>query len=300
MHRWSAVRLVVALQAVAVLVTAPGASARADEGASGEPVVFEVYEMLCRTAALHDEAERQGVGLVPLITEWRFFDHESGRLDLERYEQNIWTPGRPEQWLECVDYTFGIPEGWTGWVDLDFEQWDPIRYPEEHSPNKVRRRLREYKDLINATRLLRPEAQICLHNMVRGSSDKTDTMAMELEIAILCDATSPSMYIKEGYFQRDWDVHRKVLQRCLEVKGQIGIRVYPVIWNRYRTEPFDLMPLGMLRDHVERILRFEHAGQRVDGILMFGDKEAEHEDSNIDYLKTVARTARRVGRELSR
>ena len=65
--------------AVAVLVTAPGASARADDGEPGEPVVFEVYEMLCRSAALHDEAERQGVGLIPLITEWRFFDHERGR-----------------------------------------------------------------------------------------------------------------------------------------------------------------------------------------------------------------------------
>ncbi len=277
----------------------PAAAAQADGDGSAEPVVFEIYEMLCRTPEFHAEAERYGVRTVPLITEWRFYDHEAGRLDLDRYREKIWTPGRPDQWLQCIDYTFGIPEGWDDWIDLDFEEWAPIRSPEDHPTSLVEARVREYKQLIKTTRQLRPRAKVCLHNMLRANPQRDpQTAAIELEIAKLCDATSPSMYVKEGRFGHDWDIHAGLLRRCLSVKKETGLQVYPVIWNRYRTKPFRLMPLEILREQVEKILRFEHEGQRVDGLFMFGDKEAEHAQSNLEYLRVVAETAERIAQEL--
>ncbi len=275
-----------------------GAGPHDGDGGGADFGGFTIYTTACRTENLDQLCQSLGILQVPLIHKFRFFDIENDRLDLEQYQERIWTPGVPEERAVCLNFPFGIPAGWSSWVDLDFEEWMPIRFPENYPPEVIERRVQEYKDLINATRHLRPTAKVALHSMLRADATRFPrTAAMEAEIAALCDATSPSMYVKHGQFASDWATEAVVLRRCLEVKAATGLEVYPIVWKRYR-DTLDMMPEDLQRLQVRSILELEHQGQRVDGLFIFVMMD-EDEPTELAYHQLVAEIAAEVAGALA-
>ena len=95
-------------------------------------------------------------------------------------------------------------------------------------------------------------------------------------------------------FEQQWSIHEQRLVRILELKKQTGIRVFPVVWKRWRSQPREIMPEEIQREQIRRILKMEVGGTRVDGLWIFG---SEGVDSDIAYMRVIRQVADAVAHE---
>jgi hypothetical protein len=278
---------------------------------------FTVYDAHCRTPGAWTVALERGIGQTPLMTKHRYYDAVTDDIDLAKYAEKIWTPGaRPE----CTASLDGVPPWFTGPVWLDYEKWDEFRHPEDYTVEQIVRRFLQYVTLINATRQMRPGCTILLHNMLRAAPENDPFIAsLELALHTLVDGTTPSLWVQcpatdfgsNGSpdteqqppaplpadcmsFEESWEIDEQLLERALEVKAATGLGVYPAIWYRYKMvdEP---VPAWLMRAHLERILAFEWAGERVDGCSILGGSVPTIE-AMIDHMAIAADVAAQVAR----
>ncbi len=221
------------------------------------------------------------------ITQKRFWNNHTHSYDAARYERFIWTPNEesavPREFGSAERY--GIPPGYGGWVLLDFEKRDPLIRPDEFEEETVRLRVREYTDLIAATRRLRPKAKICWYGLVRGPLDGRSGELIE-QIVRLADGISVPIYsnLRQDYRNLDHqvEIHQSRLNACLALKKKYGLKVLPVLSKRHNVK----VGRGILRDevgtpirmipppHVQRriiatALSIEHEGMRADGVILW-------------------------------
>ncbi len=217
--------------------------------------------------ALLDDAE---FDRVPLLTKRYYFNETTQRFDVKKFERMIWP-------RDTALRNNAIPPGYSGWAILDFEEWDPIRNPEKYTRQEVLNRVQDYKDLIAATRRLRPNTKFVLHNFSIPAGQRRIPEFVE-EITRLCDGTSPAMWITD---LNRVDQQLRVLQRRLDysllMKKKYGLKVIPVIGKRTVTRTPEgqrvqsLMPIDVFRRVAEFALTYEHQGEGVDGLILWSN-----------------------------
>ena len=276
------------LCALAALVVIDGPGAGATPPCPPELEDFHLFQMFKPTPEVLKVAETMGFEPIALITKWRFYDSDAERFSSTKYAQKIWTPEQnPLPGLGTWE-KYGIPPGWPIWADLDFEEWGPIFHPEQYDRATVASRVRDYKLLIKWTRILRPEATVCIHGLVRNELTGLSGALIE-DIVSLCDAVSPSLYSNFNReltnVQQQFGIKEERLLACLGLKRDHGVKVLPLVGKRYRLldENGDpavdeegrkillLTPPSILRDMMELILTTELDGLRVDGVIVWGN-----------------------------
>ena len=252
-----------------------------------EPADLVLLEAFWPSPAVKKELGELGYETLAHITQKRFWNNHTQMYDAARYKRFIWTPNDesavPQAFGSAERY--GIPPGYDGWVLLDFEKWDPLIGPAEFEEETVRRRVREYTDLIAATRRLRPKAKICWYGLVRGPLDGRSGELIE-QIVRLADGIGVSMFsnLRQDYGNLDHqnDIHQSRLKACLALKKKYGLKVFPVLSKRHNVK----VGRGILRDeagtpirmipppNVQRriiatALSIEHQGMRADGVILW-------------------------------
>ncbi len=265
---------------------------------------FTIYDSHCRSAKAWSVAEHWGIGQAALLTQHRFYDPATDDIDLDLYVEQIWTPGaRPE----CSMHLDGVPPGFTGPIWLDYEQWDEFRNPDNYTDQAIISRFFQYYQLIEATRILRPDSPIILHNMLRTAAHGHPLVyALEAMLHLRVHATSPALWVQcpsvvgDGIpsvdlvetpdncmsFEDSWNVYTQLLRLALEVKAETGLKVYPAVWYRYKLLG-DPVPAWLMRIHLARILNFRWAEQHVDGVVILGGG-GPTDDAMIDHMVLTA------------
>jgi hypothetical protein len=245
------------------------------------------------------EAAAAGWVSIPLLTHRFHFDAQADAFDIQKYTERIWFPERaPEAYLPGTFdpggsnwSRIGVPNDdspslYTGWVDLDFERYAPVRFPEDHPAEEVNRIAQSYVDLAQVTRDLRPNARIILHGLVSRTGSDAGRLIVE-EIVSRYDAISPSIYprFKLGFtnLEQQLDLFRERLQYCAELREMYGVKLMPIVWKRY--EPLDhgayhpesgrvwhnVMPEGIGRAVLLVVAEYD-----PDGIIVFGMDGENH------------------------
>ena len=272
---------------------------------------FSIWDAHCRTPQAWDAAEATGIGQIPLLTKHYYYNAAIDDIDLDLYAQKIWRPGnRPD----CTAHLNGVPPWYDGPIWLDYELWDEFRHPDDYTIEEIIRRYLQYVTLIEATREMRPNSAIIMHNMLRKNADSDPLIyALEQSLHMMVDGTSPSMWVQcPGIFPngntpyppncmtfgRSWEVYERLLKLALETKAETGLGVYPAIWYRFKlvNEP---VPEWLMRIHLDRILTFEWAGQRVDGYCILGGAVPTF-DAMVDHMYVAADVANQVASSLPR
>ena len=243
--------------------------------AVSEEQSFELFQTFRPSPAVETVCRRLGFKPIPLITQRRFYREREGRVDGEKYARRIWMPGEDQD--EPPEFggweRYGIPPDFDGWVDLDFEK--PLDA----------RSVVAYKDMIRETRRLRPRAKICLHGYILRQEPQGERGELVHEIVSMCDAISPPIYPRFtadfGNLKQQLHVHRKRIQFCLDLKARHGVKVFPVMWKRYGAKPAvtdeagrkvrTLIPEEIVGQFAEMVVTTERNGDRVDGIIVWGN-----------------------------
>lgn len=236
---------------------------------------FQLFETFRPSPQVQEVCDRLGFQPIPLVTARRFYSRREGRVDPEKYQENIWTPdgpadmppqfGRWERW--------GIPPNFSGWIDLDFEE--PLN----------QRSVEAYKAAIAQTRRLRPNAKICLHGYILRQEPKGARGKLVNDIVSLCDAISPPIYpvftAEFANLDQQLRMHEKRIRFCLELGARHNVEVFPVMWKRYRGKPSivhstgqhvrRIIPAQIVRQLAEVVVSTELDGRHVDGIIVWGN-----------------------------
>lgn len=252
-----------------------------------EPADLVLLEAFWPSPAVKKVLAELGYDTLVQITPKRFWSNRTNLFDVARYERFIWTPNDegavPRAFGSAQRY--GIPPGYDGWVLLDLEKWDPLFRPDDFDDETVRRRVADYKNLIAATRRLRPKAKICWFGLVRGPLGGRSGELIE-QIVRLADGISVPMFsnLRQDYRNLDHqiEIHQSRLKACLALKKKYSLKVLPVLSKRHNVK----VGRGILRDeagtpirmipppHVQRriietALSIEHEGMRVDGVILW-------------------------------
>jgi hypothetical protein len=231
-------------------------------------------------------AEALGYQPAALITKWRFFDLETDSFDFSKYTQKIWTPDNDPVPGFGGWEKFEIPPHRAVWADLDFEKWECILQPDTCVDEAVAARVEDYLQLIQATRTLRPDAQVCLHGLVRSELGGESGALIE-GIVSRCDAVSPSLQsnLKEdlGNVQQQMEIKRIRVRESLKLKRDHGVKVLPLVHKRYRLldedgngqldehgrKIFLLAPPEVLEQMMEVVFTTQVDGLKVDGVIVW-------------------------------
>ncbi len=252
-----------------------------------EPADLVLLEAFWPSPAVKKVLAALGYDTLVHITAKRFWSNRTNSFDVARYERFIWTPNDegavPREFGSAQRY--GIPPAYDGWVQLDLEKWDPLFHPDDFDDETVRRRVADYKDLIAATRRLRPKAKICWHGLVRGPLDGRSGELIE-QIGRLADGISVPMFsnLRQDYRNLDHqvEIHQSRIKACLALKKKYGLKVLPVLSKRHNVKlrggilrndggtPIRLIsPPHVQRRIIETALLTEHQGMRIDGVILW-------------------------------
>ena len=268
---------------------------------STDPLQFEVFEMTWPTAAVRAVYDELGITSIPLYGWLRccvkepemFFDPDKFAERLNESKCDLVPPDVVGRMCE------GVPEGWDSWVDIDLEApfWTPIKNADEYTVEEQEYAVSIFTETILALRRARPQAKIAVHNMIT-IDPVNDPRGFELQcrIATICDATSPSMYLSSQTWGTDqyFTGREARMQRCLRMKAQLGVEVYPVVWKKWRDVDWSegvgnaMPPEQVNRDHIRWMLDYELDGHRIDGIFIFCTKDSRDEATDIAYVQLIA------------
>lgn len=229
---------------------------------------FQIFEAILPSPFIADELEGFEHQPIPLMGPWRHTDEETGDFDIARCIENIWRPdvgfGVPEGYGS--EERYGIPPGYTGWVILDYEQWN-LPY-----------RLVDFLALIATTRQLRPQALIALYwkpNLNGGSVyDQTEAL-----IISQVDAIAPPTYLLNSLENLAAQLYNREqrVRHCLELGQAHGKEVFPIVWKRYAAgvdEQGNKVQRLLAPDVFDAVLDLamvEHEGAQADGIILWGN-----------------------------
>ncbi len=229
---------------------------------------FEVFEVILASPAIVDELQELEHQAIPLMGPWRHTDEATGDFDMERYIQNIWRPdadfGVPEGYGS--EERYGIPPGYTGWVILDYEQWN------------IPARVIDFLALIATTRQLRPEASIALYWKPNINGNY---LYLQTEMLILSqvDAIVPTTYLLNSLQNLAAQLYNREqrVRYCLELGQALDKKVFPIVWKRYAAGLDEqgrkiqrLLP-PVLFEAVVDLCMVEHEGAHADGIVLWGN-----------------------------
>lgn len=259
----------------------------AGEEAQDPDYGVEIYERIIPSPAVKTVAEELQIASLPMLTQWRYIDQETGLFSYALYQQNIWRPdktsGIPVEFGDATRY--GVPPGWSDWVMLDYEQWNILNQDT----------MNNFISLIAATRTLRPSAEIDQYWRPDLGSGPPYLLA-EKEILRRADAICPPLYLLDNLDNLEGQlVNRRLrVEYCIELALELNLRVYPIVWKRY-TAGQDangmkiqrLLPPDLIVELTE-IAMTPLDDVRVDGVIVFGnDNEVRYyEDSDVVHPDT--------------
>lgn len=250
---------------------APGRGVRS-QGATMVPAQSPsvvLLETIWESPTVEPVTAALGIQPMPLVAEWRFFNQSLGRFDRVKYMENIWRPdllyGVPGEYGD--ETRFGIPEGYDGWVLLDFE------------PPVLADHVESYVTLIAETRALRPDAQLCAYLIAQPFGDFWYHQAVATILPHV-DAIAPQIFLThhtsgQSVIEQENNLEA-VMQYCLDLGQQYGVKVLPMVWKRYGAGTDELgrkiqllLPAAYFGDTVEIALA-DYDGVRADGVILFG------------------------------
>lgn len=261
------------------------------------PDLLPVYSMACVSAKVHDAAERIGFKMYRNIIKSYW---QNGRNtprphpDLERFERalNLGLQPRPK----CFGEVRSVEPEYGGVLGLDIEApfWDPFRHSEDYTDEDRDWAAGVFNTVSAALKRLRPQATIILHQSMFG----LETERWWADINSRVHGSSLSMYMKrkldrfetaEAAMEANWIVHSRYLRGFLHYKAEHpGFQIYPVVWAMWLDQREKQIPLAVARDHVRRILAFEHEDQKIDGLFIFSLTALSDPDHDIAYLEMLA------------
>ncbi len=261
-----------------------------------------IYTMACVSEGVHRTAERLGVQRFKHITKSVWAEgRKTPRpwLDPERFERllKLGLKARPE----CVGEVRSVAPEYDGIISLDIESpiWDPLRHPKDYTDEDRGWAASVFNGVIDELRRLRPRATVILHNSVWPNSEPWSS-----DISSRIHGSSPSAFMKrrhdkyetaEEAMEAAWVIHAKRLRTFLHYKAEHPrFLIFPTVWAMWRDVRVEKVPLDLAREHIRRILAFEHEGQKVDGLFLFSltrqsnPDVPDDPDHDIAYLEMLA------------
>lgn len=213
--------------------------------------------------------------------------------DDNKYRTRVWHPWAQPQlldgsvvcdwpegnhWSRC-----GIPPGYDGFVDLDYEMYAYVVRPELMDPATTDLVLQGYVDLIETTRELRPDAVLIQHGLCKLIPTTPEGEAAVRRLTALVDVISPPIYpaFTPAFANLEAELERfdRMLTWCDTLRADLGVKVMPVVWKRYAPRNCPecpdgpglfgkwaiVMPPAIMRRVLEVV-----AAHEPDGLMVFG------------------------------
>ena len=167
---------------------------------------------------------------------WRGDEIRTGwwEVDERKYEKTlagIRVPGGPARRIP-------IPDNYTGWLCIDIEQayMQPFRFPHDYTDEQAVEAFVVFCEVINLTRLLRPECKISLYNIVSGADPGDFPFRWNLlrSMYALCDGIDCDIY-RHSWMpdnQSEAAIHDLCFDKCIEIAQELGIPFHVWTWHK--------------------------------------------------------------------